>query len=71
MKGLTKSDERRPVDEKLVENETLINKNDAHIQKLACEPIKELNGSSGKHREMPVWDRESNLSTNNVEIRNR
>ena len=71
VRRLSRRDRRRYTDAKVVETETLINKNDGRSQKLAYEGIRELNGCAGKPKEIPVRDREGNLLTKDIDKRKR
>ena len=71
VKRLCRRDKRRERDEKVMETEILINRNDGQSQRHAYKGIKELSGGSNKRKEIPVKDHNGNLLTKDSDIKNR
>ena len=71
VRRLTKRDKRRQINEKVAETEVLINKNTGQSQRIAYKSIKELNGCSNMHKEVPVKDQSGNLLMKDNDIKNR
>ena len=71
VRRLVKRDKRREKEQKIAETEKQINKNEGQSQRIAYKSIRELNGNVGKRKEIPVKDRQGNVLSKDIEIKNR